>query len=156
MRRASHPPGENQMPRRKPLLRLLSTSALLLLTATASLPLEGPPPPTKSRTSTPPAFSPLEMGSRVFLDPETGRIISRPTAAQLEALGQGPRALRTRPSAWELRDFYLPGGGQGVFLDGWADHSLSVRRTPSGELYFVCTHGDEDITATPESGAPSR
>jgi hypothetical protein len=96
------------------------------------------------------------MGSRVFLDPETGRIISRPTGAQLEALGQGPEALRVRPSAWALRNFYLPGGGQGVFLDGWADHSLSVQRTANGELFFVCAHGDEDMSVPHEPGEPNR
>jgi len=97
-----------------------------------------------------PAEAPMrahgESGLKVVVDPATGRIIAEPTAADLEALSRGTRTERRR-SMWELRRFALAHGGEGVFLDGWADHALVVQRDAEGRLQVVCSTGDDHRSA---------
>ena len=81
-------------------------------------------------------------GLKVVVDPVTGRIVDSPSDAQLAALSAGLEAGRGR-SAWELREFRMSGGGRGVYLDGWADHSLSVEVTADGDMRFMCSQGDD-------------
>ncbi|MDH3743749.1 MAG: hypothetical protein OES47_01455 [Acidobacteriota bacterium] len=82
-------------------------------------------------------------GLRVFVDPETGELVGEPTEEQLERLRiETSRQIRERRSSWDLRQFGLRGGGQGVFLDGWADHQLVVRRAEDGSLRTVCSQRD--------------
>lgn len=84
-------------------------------------------------------------GLRVYVDPETGELVGEPTEEQLEKLRlESSTRLRERRSSWDLRHFSLRGGGRGVFLDGWADHELVVRRADDGSLRTVCSQGETD------------
>jgi len=79
-------------------------------------------------------------GLRVVRDPISGRLVEQPTPAQLGRLAAGAERSRRRP-ARELRRFSLPAGGEGVFLDGWADQSLAVERAADGSWHLRCAHG---------------
>ena len=92
-----------------------------------------------------------EAGLKVAVDPATGRIIAQPTEADLEVLAEGIRIQR-RGSTWELESFNLAHGGEGVFLDGWADHSLVVRRDAEGRLRVGCSAGDDHGSTEGETG----
>lgn len=83
-----------------------------------------------------------EAGLKVVVDPATGRIIAEPTAADLENLSAG-RRIERRQSMWGLRRFGLAHGGEGVFLDGWADHAFVARRDAEGRLHVSCSAGDD-------------
>ena len=89
-------------------------------------------------------------GLRVVIDPVTGDIVNNPTDSELRSLSRpiDGRADAKRRSAWELREFSLPSGGRGVVLDGWADHSLSVKVTADGRMQAVCSQGDRHGPAT--------
>lgn len=78
-----------------------------------------------------------EAGLRVVRDPVTGRIVERPTPEQRERLAEGFDRERRR-SPEELKRFELSEGGEGVFLDGWADQALAVKRTEGGALAVAC------------------
>jgi hypothetical protein len=94
------------------------------------------------------AEAPFEPGFKVAVDPVTGEIISQPTEADLEILAEGVRSVRRR-SAWELRSFPLQHGGEGVFLDGWADQALEVRVDGEGNLQMTCGQDhDHDVETT--------
>lgn len=86
-------------------------------------------------------------GLKVVIDPVSGRIVSEPTDAELERLSDEV-AVERRRSAWELRGFSLPTGGRGVFLDGWADHSLAVEVSAEGEIREVCSQGERHSPTT--------
>lgn len=136
-----------------PLLPLLPTLGLACFVA--------PAPPT-SETTEPAAPEVVEAvatvggsGFQVVIDPVTGQIVNNPTDAELERLSEGV-AVEKRRSAWELREFSLPGGGRGVFLDGWADHSLAVEVTAEGRLRVVCSQGDRHTTTTAHPEANER
>lgn len=90
-----------------------------------------------------------EAGIKVVIDPATGRIIPEPTAADLETLSRGRRSER-RGSMWELRRFALTHGGEGVFLDGWADHSLWVRQD-GDRIQVVCSLGHDHGSAADDA-----
>ncbi len=84
-------------------------------------------------------------GLRVFVDPVTGELVSEPTDAQLVRLRSaraGREGRGERRNSWELRRFPLRNGGEGVFLEGWADHELRVLRSEDGGLRVVCSQGD--------------
>lgn len=87
----------------------------------------------------------LEVGAvagfQVVVDPATGRMVNNPTDLQLDRLAEGI-AIERRRSSWELREFWLANGGRGVYLDGWADHSLNVEIGPEGQVRFACSQGD--------------
>ena len=85
---------------------------------------------------------PQRAGLEVVIDPATGRIIDNPTDLQLERVAEGI-ALERRRSSWELREFFLSNGGRGVYLDSWADHSLTVEVGPDGEMQLGCSRGDQ-------------
>jgi len=67
-----------------------------------------------------------------------------------------------RRSADELRRFPVPAGGEGVDLDGWADHTVFARRGPDGALELICLQGDTHELAArvlapgAEFGQPAR
>ena len=113
--------------------------------------LMGPPSPAAE------AERATDVGLKVAVDPATGQIIAEPTEADLEVLAEGVRRIR-RPSPYLLRSFKLDRGGEGVFLDGWADHALEVRVGADGKLRMVCAQGDEhdadgrSATPTAEEG----
>jgi hypothetical protein len=86
--------------------------------------------------------APQRAGLEVVIDPATGQIIDDPTDLQLERVSEGI-ALERRRSPWELREFFLSSGGRGVYLDGWADHSLTVNVGPDGEMRLGCSKGDQ-------------
>lgn len=83
-----------------------------------------------------------QAGLKVVMDRATGRIVENPTSAELRALGSDESLSLSRRSAWDLRDFSLPGGGVGVALEKWAHHSLAVRRAENGDLQVRCIQGD--------------
>ena len=85
---------------------------------------------------------PQSAGLEVVIDPATGQIVDNPTDLQLERVSEGI-TLERRRSPWELREFFLSNGGRGVYLDGWADHSLTVEITPDGDMQLGCASGDE-------------
>ena len=89
-------------------------------------------------------------GLRVVIDPVTGAILDNPTSAELRAVGNDEKGSVPRRSSWELRSFPLPGGGEGVVLDKWAHHSLTVKRTPSGDLHVDCSKHATGHTAPTE------
>lgn len=88
-------------------------------------------------------------GLRVVVDPETGAIVENPSARQLEDLSETRRFAKRRP-ARELRSFPLATGGEGVFLDGWANHSLKVEVTSDGKLRTACSQGDRHGAQNPD------
>ena len=100
-----------------------------------------------------PAPTAPASGLRVVVDPETGRIVDEPTSAQIGRPSEGLVAKR-RPSE-ELRSFSLPGGGKGVFLDGWADHSLAIEVSADGKMKSVCSQGDQHGAQEPQE-SPQR
>ena len=104
-------------------------------------PLEVPARDVRQEASAP-AAGVSDVGLKVAVDPATGQIIAEPTEADLEILAEGARRIR-RPSPYLLRSFKLDRGGEGVFLDGWADHALEVRVGSDGKLRMVCAQGDE-------------
>jgi hypothetical protein len=120
-------------------------------------PVEPAPAPQKAVEQTEPAAPEAvrRAGLRVVRDPVTGRIVSEPTDAELAEL---PDLVldQARRSAWELREFSLPNGGHGVYLDGWADHSLAVEVTAEGEFREVCTQGDRHLKTKGRSEASDR
>lgn len=100
-------------------------------------------------------------GWRVFLDPVTGEITSRPSAEQLrrfqeflderEALGIG------EPVTEELHPFVLYGGGTGVYVGDRFMTSTVVRRAPDGSLVIDCATDPEHVLhqhPAERSGAP--
>lgn len=93
---------------------------------------------------------PAEAGVRVVVDPATGKIIAQPTTADLEARARSVKIERRRPAS-ELEEFALAGGGKGVFLDGWADHSLEVTLGPDGRFEVACVQGDDHAQGEDEA-----
>ncbi len=79
------------------------------------------------------------LGRKAMFRPLLILALSLPIAAQ---------ALATQVrSAAELHGFSLRGGGEGVLLDGWADHTIIARTNPDGSVQLVCLQGDEHIAA---------
>ena len=101
------------------------------------------------------AETPGSTGLQVVIDPVSGRIVSEPTDAELGRLAEGV-AIERRRSAWELRGFSLPTGGRGVYLDGWADHSLAVEVTADGQIRTLCSQGDRHTSTTRRHGGNER
>lgn len=125
-----------------PLLPLLPTLGLACFTTAA------PPITSETPEAAPEALETVaSAGLQVVIDPVTGQIVDNPTEAELARLSEGV-AVQKRRSAWELRGFSLPSGGRGVFLDGWADHSLAVAETADGQIRAVCSQGDQHTPAT--------
>ena len=83
-----------------------------------------------------------QLGLKVVIDPATGKILENPTAEELRSIGSSQAISVPRRSSWELRSFPLPGGGEGVALDEWAHHSLTLRRAENGEFLVQCAQGD--------------
>lgn len=123
------------------MMHFLNILALAWLGAAAAVSPSASESPTElceaagAEPAQPPAAS---AGLKVVVDPETGEIVDRPTRKQLQRLSEG-LAPRQRPDSRELREFALPGGGQGVFLDGWADQSLAVEISAEGLPESTCS-----------------
>jgi hypothetical protein len=78
-------------------------------------------------------------GMKVFVDPETGKVMEKPSRQQTEALS--PELAKALSRSTEgLRVFDLPNGGKGVDLDGRFQHVLMVRVRPDGSLETVCVN----------------
>jgi hypothetical protein len=88
------------------------------------------------------AHSTMQSGLKIVMDPATGKILENPTAAELQTISSGQALRLPRRSSWDLRAFPLDGGGEGVVLDEWAHHSLTVTRTDHGEFRVQCAQGD--------------
>ena len=116
------------------MIYLLSIVSFAFFAATA------PPPSTEVVNHEAPLQS-ANAGLQVVVDPISGQIVNNPTDGQLERVAEGID-IEARRSSWELREFRLSSGGRGVFLDGWADHSLRVEVAPDGQLRAVCSQGD--------------
>lgn len=64
-------------------------------------------------------------------------------------------------SAAQLRSFSVRGGGEGVALEGWADHTIVARTSADGSTQLVCLQGDDHVAevlsrgveAAPDVGA---
>ncbi len=142
------------------LLPLLSLLPLLPTLGLACFTTAAPPIPSETleadAAAVPEAVETVaSAGFQAVIDPVTGQIVNNPTDAELERLSEGV-AVQKRRSAWELRDFALPTGGRGVFLDGWADHSLAVEVTAQGQIRAVCSQGDQHTPATARPEANER
>ena len=122
---------------------------LLPIMGFAFLATIAPPPATDGVVLAAPAVA-NGAGLQVVFDPVSGRIVDNPTDAQLERLNRNV-AIERRRSSWELREFRLPGGGWGVYLDGWADHSLAVEIAADGKARLVCSQGDDHTPGTTRS-----
>jgi hypothetical protein len=91
---------------------------------------------------------------KVFVDPETGEIISVPLR-ETDVLSAPLTKALTR-STDGLRVFELADGGKGVFLDGRFEHVLMVRMKPDGSLETLCTnssHAAEKFLHDESAGA---
>lgn len=128
--------------------KLFPLVSLFVLAAAAS-PLASATPAGGEPIDSKPARA---AGLKVSIDPETGEINSNPTYEQLERLSDGG-SIQPRRSAWELRGFALANGGRGVFLDGWADHSLRLEVTDDGSLRAACSQGDRHDPADSETAS---
>ena len=103
------------------------------------------------------AANPEEVGLsgfEVVVDPTTGRIINSPELLAPERRPDG--VARERRSSWDLRVFYLDGGGRGVELDGWADHALSVVVAEDGTMRLACSQGDDHSHVRADGAAAER
>lgn len=78
-------------------------------------------------------------GWRVFLDPVTGEIVSRPSREQVRRLQQAIDELDGFRAVIDLHPFYLPSGGTGVYVGGRFMTSTMVRRAGDGSLMVDCT-----------------
>jgi hypothetical protein len=74
---------------------------------------------------------------KVFVDPETGEIISVPIRQQTGTLS-APLAKALTRSTEGLWVFELSNGGKGVHLDGRFQHAIMVRVKPDGSFETVC------------------
>ena len=95
-------------------------------------------------------------GLRVFLDPETGAILSQPRPEQLRALEALERQRLASPAAAEetrpVRLFAIP-GGIGADLGGRFLSSMVVRVRPDGSFETLCVdHPGEPHGAHDEAG----
>lgn len=85
-------------------------------------------------------------GLWIFVDPVTGELSPRPTAAQEAWRRSQPSAGLLNKSSDGLVPFALDGGGRGVHLKGRFRHSLIVTVADDGTFDTVCTdhanHGD--------------
>ena len=87
------------------------------------------------------AAASVRPGLRVVMDPVTGEIVGQPTTAELGRLAGSP--FDQKRTDRDLRSFELPGGGEGVALEGWGHHALRVERAEDGSLRVVCAQGDD-------------
>jgi hypothetical protein len=93
-------------------------------------------------------------GLRVIRDPETGRLVSNPSAEQLQALALQPRRVIER-TVIGLRPFELDRGGQGINLQGRFASALRVRVAADGTFETTC--GDpQHAPGAHEHGKPVR
>ena len=136
-------------------MSLMRSILILGLVASAASGAEQTSPPgTKSTVEA--ATEPRASGLRVFIHPTNKQVTGEPSSVQIDRYRKiQPKEYRKRP-ADELRRFFLAGGGQGIFLDGWADHSLSVRRTQRGEVESICRqHRARSSAEIPDRNLPS-
>lgn len=156
--RASLPRPATVVATRSPTRHARRLGAALLVVATgAAASAAGPPTPSESATRATPAgaaapqgtITPLLMpsGVLVFVDPVTGRILERPRAEQLAALG-GLRVAQAASRGAErdraiaaLPRFAVP-GGYGLHVEGWFLSSTVVERDAAGSLSFRCLDPD--------------
>lgn len=86
-----------------------------------------------------PSATESTAGWRVFLDPVTGEILSRPSSEQVRRLQQAIDELDGFRAVIDLHPFYLPSGGTGVYVGDRFMTSTVVRRARDGSLVVDCT-----------------
>lgn len=89
-------------------------------------------------------------GLRIYVDPETGELTSRPTREQARRLSAAIGAFLTRPID-EPVVFQLPFGGTGVYVGNRFESVSVVRVRPDGSFDFECVHPEHttEILAAP-------
>lgn len=138
----------------------LCAGSLLAITSKAGT---SPAAPEALERRTVPSEAPpavvLAAGMLVFVDPQTGRILERPTSAQQRALLRlrAEQAARTGEEQDRLLDslepFPVP-GGIGLDVRGLLTSSLVVHRAADGTLHYSCE--EDHAAATREPGADHR
>ncbi len=104
-------------------------------------PAEGAPPELLRAPAADASASAVQgtVGLRVFLDPVTGEIVSRPSREQVRRLQQSIDELDGFRSVLDLHPFYLRSGGTGVFVGNRFMTSTVVRRGGDGSLGVDCS-----------------
>lgn len=115
--------------------------------------------PVEAAPDTAPVAGTSRPGLRVYLDPETGEITDRPTAAQVEKLSRALELSLLR-TAEDLEPFDLSGGGQGLFLAGRFRSAAIARRRADGGFDVSCVETVEEAehllaTPVPADGPPA-
>ena len=89
-------------------------------------------------------------GLWIFIDPETGERVARPTEEQRVRLRKFATPLNKSDQG--LEPFELEGGGRGVRLNGRFQHAMIATVRPDGTIGFHCTDQSHDH---PESAPPA-
>jgi hypothetical protein len=111
-------------------------------------------------TAVPGEVAPAPGGLRVFVDPETGALTSRPRPEQvraLEALERERVAREARSGERErpARLFAIRGGGVGADVTGRFVSSTVLRLRPDGSFETVCVdHPDQALPHAHEQATP--
>lgn len=117
-------------------------SLLLLMVFLLAAPAAYGAPPELLRAPTAdaaPSGTPATVGLRVFLDPVTGEVVSRPSGEQVRRLQQSIEELEVFEPVPDLHPFYLYPGGTGIYVGDRFMTSTVVRRSPDGSLVIDCT-----------------
>jgi len=88
--------------------------------------------------------SSFAAGVRAFVDPETGRLTSTPTRAQLQSQVLMQRSSALARSTSGLQPFALSRGGRGLNLQGRFQTAMRVERGADGSFHVTCGDGHED------------
>lgn len=116
------------------------------------------PPMLRAPGSEPATPAAPAAGLRIYIDPVTGEITSRPAPEQVRDLSHRIEAFRfeqsieegVEPGVGNLTRFDLRGGGTGVYVGGRFLTSTMVQVAPDGSLRITCTpHPEEILDADP-------
>lgn len=130
--------------------RTFAVIGILLATAMAAQePTPAGPTASGARTAAP-STAPGESagapargaGLRLYLDPETGEITTRPTPEQELRLSEALQRALSREFE-DLTPFSLRGGGTGVHLDGRFQSATVLRVRPDGTYSITCVEDPE-------------
>lgn len=125
---------------RTALLGLGILMAPLMSAPADSAPADGAPPEllqAPAADASPPAAR-VATGWRVFLDPVTGEIVSRPSGEQVRRFQQSIEELEIGEPVPDFHPFYLYNGGTGVYVGDRFMTSTVVRRADDGSLVIDC------------------
>ena len=110
-------------------------------------------PPESSRPATD-AASTAAAGLTIFIDPETGEVIDRPTTEQSAALSETLKTSMKR-TADDLQPFELIHGGHGLHLEGRFRSATIVRTRPDGSLELRCAQHPDEVLGLLTKPAPA-